>query len=324
MLSSRTLVNRRVSAAMARVASLRQYSAKSKVTDSATTGMAFKRSHPSKLRPLPRVPTPTAEQAVSNILYNTPTAPKLKTERHILDCLAQDEPGVLSRVTGIMAARGFNIDSLVASRTEVPGLSRMTIVLKGPAIVMQQAKKQLEDVVPVWAVLDYSHTKIIERESLLVKISILGPEQAFKKLGFEGQSGQEEGETTDRRNSLSLPSRQARLDSEDFGAPFESEHDREFIGSQRRLQALRELTDLFKGRIVDVSAESVVIEMNAKSDRVDAFLKLVRPFGILEAVRSGLMAMPRSAKMSFYEEDEADTDQSYEKTEVDLSTLPPS
>ena len=111
----------------------RCYSAKSKVTDSATSGLEFKRAHPRQLRPLPRVPTPTAEQAVSNLLYNTPTAPKLRTERHILDCLAQDEPGVLSRVTGIMAARGFNIDSLVASRTEVPGLSRMTIVLKGPA-----------------------------------------------------------------------------------------------------------------------------------------------------------------------------------------------
>ncbi|KAJ2073311.1 acetolactate synthase, regulatory subunit, partial [Coemansia sp. S155-1] len=137
----------------------------SKVNESSTAAMEFKQQHPRQLRRLPRVEVgpSAAEQAVSNILYNTPIAPKMQTERHILDCLAQDEPGVLSRVTGVMAARGFNIDSLVASKTEVPGLSRMTLVLKGPAIVMEQAKKQLEDLVPVWAVLDYGHTRIIER-----------------------------------------------------------------------------------------------------------------------------------------------------------------
>ncbi|KAJ2770364.1 acetolactate synthase, regulatory subunit, partial [Coemansia nantahalensis] len=144
---------------------------KSKVNESSTTAMEYKQQHPRQLRQMPRVDAgpSAAEQAVSNILYNTPIAPKLQTERHVLDCLAQDEPGVLSRVTGIMAARGFNIDTLVASKTEVPGLSRMTLVLKGPAIVMEQAKKQLEDLVPIWAVLDYSHTRVIERESLLVK-----------------------------------------------------------------------------------------------------------------------------------------------------------
>ncbi|KAJ1918710.1 acetolactate synthase, regulatory subunit [Mycoemilia scoparia] len=293
-------------------ASVRQYSAKSKVTDSATSGIEFKRMHPSQLHPLPRVPTLTAEQAVSNLLYNTPTAPKLKTERHILDCLAQDEPGVLSRVTGIMAARGFNIDSLVASKTEVPGLSRMTIVLKGPAIIMQQAKKQLEDAVPVWAVLDYSHTKIIERESLLVKASVLGPERAFKHLGVDTGSGAQTAEASANESN-----------SEAVNASLKSTLDNEFINSQHRLQALRELTDLFKGKIVDVSAESVVIELNAKSDRIDAFLKLVRPFGILEAVRSGLMAMPRSTKMSLHEEEDVDTIEE-ETTEVDLSSLPPS
>ncbi|KAJ1877898.1 acetolactate synthase, regulatory subunit, partial [Kickxella alabastrina] len=239
-----------------------------KVNESSTTAMEYKQQHPRQLRRLPRVDAgpSAAEQAVSNILYNTPIAPKLQTERHILDCLAQDEPGVLSRVTGVMAARGFNIDTLVASKTEVPGLSRMTLVLKGPAIVMEQAKKQLEDLVPIWAVLDYSHTRIIERESLLVKVSIVTPEDI--EMG----------------GTLS---------------------DRAFLDSQDRLSALRQYADLFKGEILDVAQNTAVVSLNAKGDRIDAFLKLVRPFGILEAVRSGIMAMPRSGDVTMFESEQS-------------------
>ena len=147
-----------------------------------------------------------------------------------------------------------------------------------------------------------------------VKVSILGPERAFKDLGVD--------ESNAVPRSTSVPADAGLNSTDSLSMPFDPAHDEQFINSQRRLQALRELTDLFKGKIVDVSAESAVIEMNAKSDRIDAFLKLVRPFGILEAVRSGLMAMPRSAKMSFYEE-EVDVE-AEEKTEIDLSSLPPS
>ncbi|KAJ2456329.1 acetolactate synthase, regulatory subunit [Coemansia sp. RSA 2336] len=258
----------------------------SKVNESATTAMEYKQQHPRQLRRLPRVETGTsaAEQAVTNILYNTPTAPKMQTERHILDCLAQDEPGVLSRVTGIMAARGFNIDTLVASKTEVPGLSRMTLVLKGPAIVMEQAKKQLEDLVPIWAVLDYSQTRIIERESLLVKVSILGPEADSK-----------------------------------------ADADADFLDAQERLRALRQLSELFKGQVLDVGPSTAVVSLNAKSDRIDAFLKLVRPFGILEAVRSGIMAMPRAGSGTMFESEQAAPQASVSHADgPDLSNLPPS
>ncbi|KAJ2793156.1 acetolactate synthase, regulatory subunit [Coemansia guatemalensis] len=267
-----------------------------KVNESSTAAMEYKQQHPRQLRRLPRVDAgaSAAEQAVSNILYYTPIAPKLQTERHILDCLAQDEPGVLSRVTGIMAARGFNIDTLVASKTEVPGLSRMTLVLKGPAIIMEQAKKQLEDLVPIWAVLDYSHTRIIERESLLVKVSIANPDTQ------EAQSSQAATET--------------------HASP-----DAAFLDSQERLRALRQLADLFSGQVLDVSHNTVVVSLNAKSDRIDAFLKLVRPFGILEAVRSGLMAMPRSGSGTMFESEQGAPHASINHDDApDLSNLPPS
>lgn len=66
---------------------------------------------------------------------------------HILHCLVQNEPGVLSRVSGILAGRGFNIDSLVVCQTEVKDLSRMCIVISGQDGVVEQARRQLEDLV---------------------------------------------------------------------------------------------------------------------------------------------------------------------------------
>ena len=65
----------------------------------------------------------------------------------MLNCLVQNEPGVLSRVSGILAGRGFNIESLVVCRTEIRDLSRMSIVLKGQDGVVEQARRQLEDLV---------------------------------------------------------------------------------------------------------------------------------------------------------------------------------
>ena len=65
----------------------------------------------------------------------------------MLNCLVHNEPGVLSRVSGILAGRGFNIDSLVVCRTEIRDLSKMCIVLRGQDGIVEQARRQLEDLV---------------------------------------------------------------------------------------------------------------------------------------------------------------------------------
>ncbi|PVU98752.1 hypothetical protein BB560_005610, partial [Smittium megazygosporum] len=229
-----------------------------KVSDSSTTGLEYKDGNSGKMKPIPGVLDPsTIENVVSRLIERTPLAPRIKEDRFIIDCLAQDEPGVLSSVTGIMAARGYSIDTLLAGKTEIPGLSRMTIGLKGQPKVMEQAKKQLESLVPVWAVLDYSHTKIIEREALLVKIT---------------------------RNSTPSSSENASQQS--------SPNDLD--AASDRVKAIKNLAALFQAKICDIGPDSIVVELFAKTNKIDAFLNLVRPFGILEAVRSGTMVMSRS------------------------------
>ena len=93
--------------------------------------------------------------------------------QHVLSLLVEDKPGILTRVAALFARRGFNIESLVVSRTELPDLSRMTIVIDGHESTIEQARKQLEDIVPVWAVLDLTHGNVIERELLLLKVSVI-------------------------------------------------------------------------------------------------------------------------------------------------------
>ncbi|KAK3846824.1 MAG: small subunit of acetolactate synthase-domain-containing protein [Linnemannia gamsii] len=276
-------------------------------SSSSTSAISYKRSHPHKRHPaltsdyLHPAP-PSAEEAVSNILYNTPPAGLNRTKkRHIFNCLVQNEPGVLSRVSGILAGRGFNIDSLVVAKTEVADLSRMTIVLRGESNTIEQARRQLEDLVPVWAVLDYAGFKVIERELLLIKVSILGPEHVRAQRNSRSPNGwqllQEEADED------MTPSNALRQ-------------------THGHLKSLTELAKLFQGKVVDVSGDCAVIELSAKPDRIDAFVKLVKPFGILEAARSGMMAMPRSP---IYDRHEIEEDEEKEEEAgIDVSLLPPS
>ncbi|KAJ3092130.1 hypothetical protein HK102_010410 [Quaeritorhiza haematococci] len=246
----------------------------------------------------------SAEEAVNNILYNnSPQAPAPVT-RHVLNCLVSNEPGVLSRISGILAARGFNIDSLVVAKTEVPDLSRMTMVLNGQKPVIEQAKRQLEDLVPVWAVLDYTHSRMVERELLLLKVWAVPHEH----LNDDGETEVEGLELTHEVH--------------DFGAETKTTLS-PLLGAALQRQAITELARLFNARIVDVGIDSVVVELCAKPDRIDAFIKLMKPYGIIEAARSGTMAMQRTP-VDIYHEDEANKEESEEPgSTVDATMLPP-
>ncbi|KAF8606302.1 acetolactate synthase [Ceratobasidium sp. AG-I] len=281
--------------------------------------------------PLPATNLPrsrTAEEAVTNILYNTPPPSAEPFKKHVLNCLVQNEPGVLSRVSGILAGRGFNIDSLVVCRTEIRDLSRMCIVLSGQDGVVEQARRQLEDLVPVWAVLDYTNTRTINRELALVKVSILGPEYLEDQL--QGGPTHDAKRTFDRETALAHSFESTSTTPQNpTSIPHPSTHssNAQVLTSSEALRrkseylsAIRTLADQFGAKIVDVSENSVIVEMSGKTNRVNAFLSLVKPFGVLESARTGSMVMPRTP-ISVTPEDEEPVIEA--SAQVDASLLPP-
>ncbi|KAF2127297.1 mitochondrial acetolactate synthase-like protein small subunit [Dothidotthia symphoricarpi CBS 119687] len=294
---------------------------------SSTQAIAYKALH-RRIAPLPtedRPPAWSAPAAVSSILYETPLPSQAPPKRHILNCLVQNEPGVLSRVSGILAARGFNIDSLVVCNTEVDDLSRMTIVLQGQDGIVEQARRQLEDLVPVWAVLDYTQSPLVQRELLLAKISILGPEYFEELLAHHREMAQtpeeEEGPNMDdwTEEERHTYAEEAARDSlkKDFH-PSNLAVSQALRHKSEHLRAITFMTHQFGGKVLDISTNNCVVEVSAKPNRIDSFMKLIAPFGILESARTGLMALPRSPLHATEDVDHKDAEDV-----VDSSLLPP-
>jgi acetolactate synthase-1/3 small subunit len=158
--------------------------------------------------------------------------------KHIITALVQNQPGVLAHISGMFAARGFNIDSLVVGRTEDAELSRMTIVVVGDNNVLEQVRKQLGKVIPVVKVRDFTNTENVQRDLLLIRVH----------------------------------------------APAE------------KRPAVVDLVNLFRGRVADVARSSVVVELTGTEDKIEAFIDLVRPYGIRELARTGVIAMLRGGR----------------------------
>ena len=94
--------------------------------------------------------------------------------RHVLSALVQNVPGVLSHISGMLASRGYNIDSLAVGETETPHLSRMTFVGGGDDRVLEQVRKQLEKIFTVVRVDDVSAQNYVERDLMLIKVAANG------------------------------------------------------------------------------------------------------------------------------------------------------
>lgn len=259
-------------------------SVRCKSTDS-TSALAYKALHRRSPLPLPvsdAQPSYGAAAAVSSILYETPVVSQAPPKKHILNCLVQNEPGVLSRVSGILAARGFNIDSLVVCNTEVEDLSRMTIVLQGLDGVVEQARRQLEDLVPVWAVLDYTSAALVQRELLLAKVSILGPE-VYEELMQHHREITSPGEQTSAEAAEAEENAERRLQELEEGRSNEEggmlQRAREMLGQgasyhpsglaasqalrhkHEHLEAITHLTHQFGGKVLDISTNNCIVEM---------------------------------------------------------------
>jgi acetolactate synthase-1/3 small subunit len=155
--------------------------------------------------------------------------------RHVLSALVQNQPGVLAHISGMLASRGFNIDSLAVGETEQPDLSRMTFVVHGDDSELEQVRKQLHKIVTVVKVHDISSEDFIERDLMLLKVKAASVQ----------------------RTEISL------------------------------------LVEMFRGRVVDISPGSLVVEISGQERKIEAFIEMMRPYGIVELARTGRIALVR-------------------------------
>lgn len=160
--------------------------------------------------------------------------------KHTISVLVENQFGVLARISGLFSGRGFNIDSLSVGETEDPTISRITLVVNGDDIILEQVMKQLNKLVDVIKVNDLTKDEFIDRELALIKVK------------SDGKSRSE----------------------------------------------IMQVVDIFRGKIVDVSPQSLTVEVTGTEDKVQGLMDLLREFGIKEVVRSGKIAITRDQKNS--------------------------
>lgn len=158
--------------------------------------------------------------------------------QHVLSLLVEDKPGLLTRVAGLFARRGYNIHSLAVGTTEVEGLSRITLVIDVEGAPLEQVTKQLNKLINVLKIVELEPGQSVQREHMLVKVRI---------------------DATTRSQIL-------------------------------------EAVNLFRARVVDVSPDALVIEVTGDTQKIEALLRVLEPFGIKEIAQSGLLAMGRGSK----------------------------
>lgn len=164
-----------------------------------------------------------------------PNTVRSTTKSRVLSVLVEDHPGVLSRVSGMIRRRGFNIQSLSVGPSDRPGFSRMTLAVDAGHAEVDQVEKQLDRLIEVIEIEDLTDRPMILRELAIVKLEAAGP----------------------------------------------------------RRERLVAAVDRFGGRVVEANPKTIVVEVSGDFDKVEGFLELLRPYGIVDLARSGPMAMSR-------------------------------
>lgn len=159
--------------------------------------------------------------------------------RHTISILVENEFGVLARVAGLFSGRGFNIESLSVAETMDPTVSRITLVTRGDDQVLEQIEKQLNKLISVIRVIDFTETAHVERELVLIKVA----------------------------------------------------------ADERTRGEIINIVDIFRGKIIDVSRRSYVIEVTGADEKIEALIELLKPIGIREIVRTGKVAMFRGTRL---------------------------
>src|ERR1700704_5365053 len=155
--------------------------------------------------------------------------------KHVLSILVENKSGVLTRIAGLFARRGFNIDTLTVGPTDDELISRVTLTVDGALHPIDQVTKQLHKLVNVLKIRDLEPDDTVARELALFKVSA---------------DGVQRGE-------------------------------------------LMQIAEIFRGKVVDVTKRAVIIEVTGTTDKITAFESMVRPFGLIEMMRTGEIAISR-------------------------------
>jgi acetolactate synthase-1/3 small subunit len=160
----------------------------------------------------------------------------LRTGRkHVLSILVENRPGVLTRIAGLFARRGFNIETLTVGPTDDEQFSRITLTVDGALHPIDQVTKQLHKLVNVLKIRDLEPAGTVTRELALFKVT---------------------------------------------------------AEAQARSEIL-EFTEIFRGRVVDTTKRSITVEVTGNSEKIEAFERVVRGYGLIEMMRTGEIAMAR-------------------------------
>ena len=158
--------------------------------------------------------------------------------RHTISALVANRAGVLTRISGLFARRGYNIDSLSVCATEDAHLSRMTIVIFGDDYVLEQIVNQLDKLTDVKKTVLINEKESVLRELVLIKVAA-APE-------IRGQ--------------------------------------------------VVEISNIYKAKVVDLSLSTMTLEKTGEPSKLDAFVKVLEPYGILEMARTGVTALMRGGE----------------------------
>ena len=169
-------------------------------------------------------------------LEDLEAAGALRTGRkHVLSILVENKPGVLTRIAGLFARRGFNIETLTVGPTDDDQISRVTLMVDGALHPIDQVTKQLHKLINVLKIRDLEPDGTVARELALFKVAAEGPARA----------------------------------------------------------EVMQVCDIFRGKVVDVTRRSLIVEITGTTDKVEAFERMVRPFGLIEMMRTGEIAISR-------------------------------
>lgn len=161
----------------------------------------------------------------------------MKKNQMTLSLLVDNNPGVLSRISGLFSRRGYNIESITAGITQDEKYSRITVVASGEDLVLEQIRKQISKLVDVRKIITMKEEQSVCRELMLVKVGV----------------------------------------------------------NKKEKQEVIAIANIFRASIVDVSSDSLMMELTGNLTKLDAFLGLLQDFEIKEMVRTGITALSRGA-----------------------------